>query len=417
MTWRSLLVLFGLLFLTGTAEAQRSSPATYAAAAATRTTVPAQWWVPRNEYPSYDQYVNIMHGLAATHPERCTLENWGTLPSGRQILTLRITEDVNRRSGKPQVLATASMHGDETAGYWVLLQLAESLLVEDHGGLLRDVEVYINPLANPDGAYTDDNATLRGGKRGNAHGVDLNRNYPDPDDGPHPDGYAYQAETRIFMAAAEAHSFDLALNIHGGAEVFNYPWDTYQNRHPDNDWWRRVSRDFAQRAQLASGRVPYFEDRQRGVTNGHDWYPIAGSRQDYMNYYHHCREATLEISNAKRFPAHRLGSLWSYVKPALIGYLGEARYGLAGTVVDHYTGRPVAARVFIPGHDFQGSEVYSTTEFGDYYRYLAAGTYTVEYRAEGYLPLTRRVTIRDGARTREQVRMVRDGAMELDARR
>ena len=353
----------------------------------------------RPEYPTYPGYVRLMEDLATRYPDRCQLEDWGTLPSGRRILTLRLTENVATTAGRPQVFCTAAMHGDETAGYWLLLRLAEHLLTDNPGNLLANVEVYLNPLANPDGAYRRNPATLRGASRSNANGVDLNRNFPDPDDGPHPDGKAYQPETVIFMEAARTHSFDLALNLHGGAEVFNYPWDTFRERHADNDWWRRISRDFASRVQSASGRASYFNDRRNGVTNGHDWYPVAGSRQDYMNYYHHCREATLEVSNRKVVPADDLPELWRALGPALVGYLSEARYGLHGFVFDRRSGQPVAATVSIPGHDHGNSEVLVDPDHGNFHRYLARGTYQVLFSAPGYVPQWRTVTVERNRRT------------------
>ena len=356
--------------------------------------------VPHRAYPTYGHYERIMYALADRYPRRCRVEEWGTLPSGRRILALRLAAP-GRRS-RPQVHCSAAMHGDETGGYWVLLRLAEHLLAENPGGLLGDVVVYINPLANPDGTYLGGNHTVAGAQRGNTAGVDLNRNYPDPDDGPHPDGHAYQPETLIFMRAAREHSFDLGINLHGGAELFNYPWDTYRHRHPDNEWWRRVSREFANRAQRASPGVDYFVDRHNGVTNGHDWYPIAGSRQDYMNYYHRCREATVEISMAKIFPARELPELWDRLRPALLGYLNEARLGIHGTVTDHYTGRPLRALVTIDDHDRSNSAVYSNERDGRFYRYLAAGRYRLRIIAEGYAPQFLSVTVRDGQRTEVQ---------------
>ncbi|MGB3802154.1 MAG: M14 family zinc carboxypeptidase [Lewinella sp.] len=364
--------------------------------------------VPPEAYPSYDVYEDIMFELARRHPQRCRIEIWGTLPSGRRILVLKLADDVRHSRARPQVLCTATMHGDELAGYWVLLQLAETLLRDDAGGLLSDVALFINPLANPDGAFRAGNRSLAGAQRGNAQGIDLNRNYPDPDDGRYPDGNDHQPETRIFMRAAESHGFDLAINFHGGAELFNYPWDTFRNRHPDTEWWRGVSRDFAQTAQRDSRLGNYFKDRANGTTNGHDWYPISGSRQDYMNYYHRTREATVEITNAKRFPAKDLPDLWVSLRGALLNYLDEARYGIHGIVTDQVTGLPLRAHVTIPGHDEMQSSVYSERITGDFYRYLAPGTYRLVVSAPGYRSRTVIVSLRDKQRRELQIALERD---------
>ncbi len=363
--------------------------------------------VPTAAYPSYDLYEDIMFELARRHPERCRIEIWGTLPSGRRILVLKLADDLSMSRKRPQVLCTAAMHGDELAGYWVLLQLAETLLNDDPSGLLSDVALFINPLANPDGAFRAGNRSLAGAQRGNARGVDLNRNYPDPDDGRYPDGNDHQEETRIFMRAAESHGFDLAINFHGGAELFNYPWDTFRNRHPDTEWWRSVSRDFAQTAQRDSRLGNYFKDRANGTTNGHDWYPISGSRQDYMNYYHRTREATVEITNAKRFPAAELPDLWQSLRGALLNYLDEARYGIHGIVTDQLTGKPLRAHVTIPGHDEMQSSVYSERRTGDFYRYLAPGTYRLVISATGYRSRTVIVSLRDKQRRELQIALER----------
>jgi len=92
----------------------------------------AQSLVPQAAYPSYPEYIKIMEGLAERYPDRCELEVWGTLPSGRQILTLRMTEQVQYAKARPQVLCSATMHGDETAGYWLLLKLAERKSARRH---------------------------------------------------------------------------------------------------------------------------------------------------------------------------------------------------------------------------------------------------------------------------------------------
>ncbi len=359
--------------------------------------------VPHQAYPTYELYESIMHRLAARYPDRCTLEDWGTLSSGRRILTLRLGPQEGKPGRWPQVLYSGTMHGDETAGYHILLRLAEYLLRENPNGLLDEVLIYINPLANPDGTFLAGNHTISGSRRGNRAGVDLNRNYPDPDDGAHPDGFDYQPETLIFMRAARNHSFDLGLNLHGGAELFNYPWDTYRTRHADTNWWRRVSRTFARTAQESSGDTHYFQDRHHGVTNGHDWYPIAGSRQDYMNYYHRSREATVEISMEKIYPARQLPRLWKHLRPALMGYLAEARLGLRGTVTDSYTGDPIVAHLTLVDYDRDHSSVFSDRVTGSFYRFLPQGEYELNVSAPGYHNRKFSVLVEDGKPTSLQI--------------
>jgi protein MpaA len=97
--------------------------------------------------------------LAAAPParadERAVI---GDSVDGRPIVSLR--------DGEPDaalaVLVVGCIHGDETAGMRVARRLID-------GAAPRGVELWVVPTLNPDGvaAHT----------RGNAHGVDLNRNF------------------------------------------------------------------------------------------------------------------------------------------------------------------------------------------------------------------------------------------------
>lgn len=62
-----------------------------------------------------------------------------------------------------EVLVVGSIHGDETAG----MRIARRLI---HASPLSRVRLFVVPTINPDG--------VAAGTRGNAHGVDLNRNFP-----------------------------------------------------------------------------------------------------------------------------------------------------------------------------------------------------------------------------------------------
>jgi murein tripeptide amidase MpaA len=179
-------------------------------------------------YPTYQGYVDIMDQFATAHPDLCELVELGTLSSGHKILCIHINDSLGIDQEEPEFFYTSSMHGDETSGYVTSLHLIDYLLT-NYGtdtqvtNLVENIDIWINPLANPDGTYAGGDNTVFGATRGNANGVDLNRNFPDPEDGPHPDGNEYQEETEIFMEFAEDHDFVMSANFHDGTEVVNYP--------------------------------------------------------------------------------------------------------------------------------------------------------------------------------------------------
>jgi hypothetical protein len=340
-------------------------------------------------YPTYDAYISMMNQFAIDYPSLCQVHNVGSTVEGRSILFLEISDNVGVEEDEPEVMYTATMHGDETAGYVLMLRLADSLLTA-YGTdslitrLVDSCEIWINPLANPDGTYAGGNNSVYGATRYNANSYDLNRNFPDIEDGPYPNG-PRQPETQVMMDFAEAHSFDISANFHGGAEVVNYPWDTWAPLHVDNNWYYDISRQFADSAQYYSPSG-YMTFKDNGITNGYAWYSISGGRQDYMNYWHGCREVTMEISNTKLLPASSLPAWWGYLRVSLLDWFEQALYGIRGVVTDASTAQPVHAMVRVLGHDTDtdSSMVYTDPDVGDYHRMIEAGTYDLEFSAPGY---------------------------------
>ncbi|UCD94739.1 MAG: carboxypeptidase regulatory-like domain-containing protein, partial [Candidatus Zixiibacteriota bacterium] len=115
---------------------------------------------------------------------------------------------------------------------------------------------------------------------------------------------------------------------------------------------------------------------------------VNGGRQDYMNWWHECREVTMEISYTKLLPASQLPAHWNYNRVSFLNYLENALYGVRGIVTDLTSGLPIPAKITVVGHDFNHSEVYTDPDVGDYHRMLDAGTYNLEFTAPGYLPYT-----------------------------
>jgi len=343
-------------------------------------------------YPTYGGYVDIMDQFETDYPDLCEVVNIGTLDSGRELLFIHINDSLGVDQNEPEFMYTSSMHGDELTGYVLSLHLIEYLL-ENYGSddqvtnLVNNIDIWINPLANPDGTYAGGDNTVYGATRYNGNGIDLNRNYPDPEDGQHPDGEQWQSETEAFMAFADDHDFVMSANFHGGSEVCNYPWDTWSRLHADDAWWKYVCRQWADTVHKY-GPSGYFTDLMNGITNGNAWYRITGGRQDYMNYFQHCREFTCELSHTKTPPASQLPGFWDYQYHSWLNYMEQALYGVRGLVTNSVNGNAVPAKVFVENHDKDESQVYASLPIGNYYRPIKQGTYDFTFSSSGYYSKT-----------------------------
>jgi len=347
-------------------------------------------------YPSYQAYVSMMYDFETRYPDLCQTLDLGSLSSGRNILAVKITSDILDEDSKPGFFYTSTMHGDELVGFPMMLQLIDFLLcnydTDDRiKAIVDNVNIYINPLANPDGTYRGGDTTVAQSIRFNNSFVDLNRSFPDPKVG---QDRPIQEETEIFMQFADDFRINMSCNLHSGVELINYPWDTYSERHADDSWMQRVARDYADTVHNSAPQG-YFLDEERGVTNGFDWYEVNGGRQDYHTYFKRGREMTLELSDIKRLDSDSLPIYWQYNQNALLNYLEESQYGLRGKITDCYSGESLAAEVYIEFHDRRNSSVFSDSISGHYFRYLAQGNYTVSFMAEAYDTIRQLVTIID----------------------
>jgi protein MpaA len=159
---------------------------------------------------------------------------------GRPIRAIRVGDP----TGTP-VLVVGCVHGNEPAGIAVAQRLAR---MSPSG-----IDLWIVPVLNPDGRAAN--------SRGNAHGVDLNRNFPIRwrrmggvyESGPHA---LSEPEARI------AHS--LILRVHPRVTVWFH-------QHLDLIWASGGDRRLERRFAALSG-LPY-----------HPLPPLAGSAIDWQN--------------------------------------------------------------------------------------------------------------------------------------
>ena len=361
-----------------------------------------------DQYPTYSAYENMMYQFATDHPDMCEIITLGTLPSNRKILIAHINNGSG--AGKPKFLYTSTIHGDETTGWMLMLRWIDYLLenptLPECANIINNIDLYVGPLANPDGTYHGGNNTVNGATRYNANGVDMNRNYADPHGGAHPDGEAYQQETLWFMQLAEENNFVMGANYHGGAEVMNYPWDNTHTLHADDAWYQLISQEYVALCRQVSSS--YMTDTySSGITNGAAWYMIGGGRQDYMNGYAQCREMTIECSSIKKPSGSQMPNFWNINKNSIFAFANQVLYGIHGTVVDAESKAPIGgATVTLVGHDDQYATVSTQLPNGDFHRPVKGGTYNVRITKNGYETYETQVTVADGQTVNIEAQLV-----------
>ena len=362
----------------------------------------------RSRYPAYEEYKALMEQFSGDHPDLCRLVDFGTSVNGHKLLALEITDNPGIAEEEPVVLLSSTIHGDEVTGYVMMLRLIESLLTgyDTNAAIKRlvdSVDIWINPLANPDGAYRLSDLSVEGAVRLNANGIDLNRDFPIPED-PDWENRTRQPETQAMMSLMADLRPALAANFHGGAELVNYPWDIWDRLHADNAWYWYISRSYADTVHVHSA-AGYMDDRDDGITNGHNWYAVFGGRQDYTNYYVHGREVTIELSSDKMPPDSALEDYWNYNRNGLLYFINRSLSGITGNITDSINGNPVEAIVSIENHDTDNSEILSSPLNGRYFRLTYSGRFVLLVKAKDYQTKRLVVYTLDGFLSHRDIRL------------
>jgi hypothetical protein len=345
-----------------------------------------------SKYPTYKSYLNMMASFVKDYPALCRIDTIGYSVQGRLLLAAHVSADIENNTTKPTFFYTAQMHGDETAGMVLMLRLIDSLLTGySHSqkiyNLLNTTQMWINPLANPDGTYFASDSSLEGSIRHNANEEDLNRNFPDPPHVSEPNTRIRQPETLAMMVFAEKHAFRMSANFHGGNECVNFPWDSSPDCHPETRWFKKISHEYADTVRYYSPDG-YFSGFDRGVTNGWDWYSIYGGRQDYMNFYHNCKEITIELSHVKQLPADQLKAHWDYNKRSLLNIINNMGQGLSAiwSVGDEIP-------LFVEIVTIPGLKIPIKKSSPAFHYPLTEGLYTVCFHYKDYTDTLKHVTV------------------------
>jgi carboxypeptidase D len=309
--------------------------------------------------------------LAASYPSLCEVFTIGQSVQGRNLTGLRLF-DKTLSTPRPEVKLVGNMHGDETVGRELLVRFITDVVTNNRREVLDSLDLFVLPSMNPDG--------FEAGRRSNARGYDLNRNFPDQFGWQVQNYGAMEPEAAAVASWSLARRFVLSANLHGGDLVANYPWDGNRERRsglysaaPDDKVFRLLATAYAsQHADMRASR-----EFPGGITNGAEWYILYGGMQDW-NYLHTADlEVTVEVSFDKYPPARELDKYWADNRAALFNYVRQAtRLGVRGQLTPSVAGCAVrAARL---GTDLRYADIAHDVwpdATGHYWRLLAPGRY------------------------------------------
>ena len=119
----------------------------------------------RDGYHSFDSVQADLNSLVQAHPELASLETYGTSDAGQPLLALRLT-GIALVANKPEVMITASTHGNEIATVEVVMaaidQLAKGYGKDTRITQMLDKHVlFFIPVVSPDG-YLNESREVHG---------------------------------------------------------------------------------------------------------------------------------------------------------------------------------------------------------------------------------------------------------------
>ena len=309
------------------------------------TVLPAQKGERSYGYTDQHQLEGQLKALARDYPHLAQTFTLGKSVLGKDIWGIRISN--LQKNNLPQVNFGGNHHGDEIVSRQLLLSLAQELVQSYSTNdrirrIVDSTDIYLVPCFNPDG--------FEMGRRTNANGYDLNRNFPDRFFGA---PRRFEPETEAMMRWNLRNRFVLSVSGHGGDLVVNLPWNNNREHRsglytPTPD--EAVLKDLAKTFSFAHHKMHASSEFPGGITNGCDWYVIVGCYQDFLYVNTSTLPLTIELSYPKSPPASTLPSYWSDSRPAFLALLervhGPSIYGQTkpnGYVYIQEIDRPVQA--------------------------------------------------------------------------
>lgn len=214
-------------------------------------------------YHTYAEMQTVLNGLVATYPSLTSLQSIGTSIEGRNLYSLKISDNPSTDESEAEVLIMGNLHARELMSVEIPLKFATHLL-SNYGtdptvtSMVNEREIFILPMLNPDGhVYVEANHIgiawqnwWRKNRRNNLNstfGVDLNRNfgylwgYDNIGSSPTTSSQTYRGtgpfsepETQLIRNFCNSREFTVGFSYHSYGELLLFPWGyayTYTAEH------------------------------------------------------------------------------------------------------------------------------------------------------------------------------------------
>ncbi len=226
---------------------------------------------PDEKYKSPEDVEAWISKMERLYPEYVHAESIGKSLEGREMWGIRLSDDASPNKDEPAVLFNALHHAREVMTVEVIMDIATWILENKSTNAqarkwLKDLQIYIIPMVNPDGSHKvwNENSMWRKNARGD-YGVDINRNYPykwNACDGSSDDMYAQdyrgpsagsEPETQVMMAFIKKirPSFDISFHSYG--EFVIYPFGCNGIRTPTDSGVEKIGKEMAATIDYSPG--------------------------------------------------------------------------------------------------------------------------------------------------------------------
>jgi hypothetical protein len=343
---------------------------------------------------------DLMDSLATNFTSFCKKVVIGQTVLGRQIVALKISDNVTLDENEPEILLEGCIHGSEQPGTFMLCNLAREFCLQYNSNtqiqnLVNNREIWIVPIVNPDGFVGEPGW---GPTKSNANYVDLNRDAGYMWTGSYGSspGPFSQPESKVMRDFILKRNFNVMIDYHSGIQGIIYPWFHRDNACPDHNEVFWLANQYHSVSSYPAGEFD--------VTSGYEFYQTNGSLIEFAYGCLGIDAFGVELFNT--FSGDGCIGI-QYNRASMLMMIEKAGFGIQGIITDANTGQQIAAKI-----DVQGKmPVYNSPSIGDYHKFLKAGTYTVTFSANGYNSQSfNNISVFDGTSTTLDAQLIPNSA-------